>query len=307
MKYDHCAKCRDEVVWYAFFVNVAQVFFKGTLGALSGSAALIADAFHSSADLIANIVTMISLKISSKSADEHHAYGYGNIQYISSSIVGLILIVGAILLMVHSVKSIIMGNITAPARIALFGAAISISLNEIMFRYQSCVGKENNSPAIIANAWDNRSDAFSSAAVLVGIVFATFGYPIADPLAAVGVSLVVIKIGAGLNKDAIKGLMDSAPEVGDLKEIYNIVKDVPGVLGVSYLRGRTVGESLHVDIEIEVDGEYRVYEGDLVVDVVKEKIMNGVEHAEEIQVFLSPVIIKGKKKRGIFGFKNASA
>jgi cation diffusion facilitator family transporter len=308
MKYDHCAKCRDEVVWYAFFVNMAQVFFKGTLGLLSGSAALVADAFHSSADLIANVVTMISLRISSKSADEDHTYGHGNIQYISSSIVGLILIGGALFLLATSIKTIVSGNIEAPSRIALFGALISISLNEIMYRYQSCVGKECNSPAIIANAWDNRSDAFSSFAVLVGIIFATFGFPIADPLAAIGVSLVVIKIGVGLNKDAVDGLMDSAPEIDELKKIYGIAKGVHGILGISYLRGRTVGESLHVDIEVYVDSAIKVYESDLIVDVIKEKIIEGNEHVDNIQVFISPVVVKvEKKKRGLFEFRRASA
>jgi len=307
MKFDHCAKCRDEVVWYAFAVNMAQVFFKGTLGLLSGSAALVADAFHSSADLIANIVTMISLRVSSKSADKDHTYGHGNVQYISSSIVGLILIGGALLLLVHSIKSIILGNFEAPAKIALFGAIISISLNEIMYRYQSCVGKENNSPAIIANAWDNKSDAFSSFAVLVGILFATFGFPIADPLAAIGVSLAVIKIGVELNRDAVNGLMDSAPEIDELKEIYKITKGVRSVLGISYLRGRTVGESLHVEVEVYVDSSTKVYESDLIVDVIKEKILAGVEHADNIQVFISPVEVKVEEKKGLFGFKRASA
>lgn len=307
MKFDRCTECRDEVVWYAFAVNIAQVFFKGTLGILSGSAALVADAFHSSADLIANIVTMISLRISSKSADEDHTYGHGNIQYISSSIVGLILIGGALLLLVSSIKNIILGNFAAPARIALFGAIISISLNEIMYRYQSCVGKENNSPAIIANAWDNRSDAFSSFAVLVGILFATFGFPIADPLAAIGVSLVVIKIGVELNRDAVNGLMDSAPEIDELKEIYKIARGVRSVLGISYLRGRTVGESLHVEVEVYVDSIIKVYESDLIVDVIKEKILAGVEHADNVQVFISPVVMEVKEKKGLFGFRRASA
>ncbi|MEE8484005.1 MAG: cation transporter dimerization domain-containing protein, partial [Nitrospinota bacterium] len=111
-----------------------------------------------------------------------------------------------------------------------------------------------------------------------------------------------------LNKSAIKGLMDSAPEMDELKKIYDIVKKVPGVFGISYLRGRTVGEDLHVDIEVEVDSNHKVYEGDLIVDVVKEKILKEMEHAGEVQVFLSPVIIEGKKKkRGLFRFGRASA
>lgn len=296
MKYDYCEDCRNEVVWYAFFVNIAQAIFKGTLGVLSGSAALVADAFHSSADVIASSVTMVSLKISSKPADEEHPYGHGQVQYISSAIVGLILLGGALALLVGSVKNIIMGDITAPSRIALFGALISISLNELMYRYQSCVGKENNSPAILANAWDNRSDAFSSMAVMIGIAFATFGYPVADPLAAIGVSLVVIKIGVELNMVAINGLMDSSPKLEDLKEIYNIARAVPGVSGISYLRARSVGESLHVDIDIIVDNELKVYEGDLIVDLVKYKIKDKVDHSDEVHVYISPEALKEKKK-----------
>ncbi|HEB72581.1 MAG TPA: magnetosome biogenesis CDF transporter MamB [Nitrospirae bacterium] len=296
MKYDHCEKCRDEVVWYALLVNIGQAFFKGALGVISGSAALVADSFHSAADVIASSVTMISLKISSKPADKEHPYGHGQAQYISSAIVGMILLGGALALLVGSIKNIISGDVTAPGKIALFGALISVSLNELMYRYQSCVGKENNSPAILANAWDNRSDAFSSIAVMTGITFAILGYPIADPLAAIGVSLVVIKIGVELNMVAVNGLMDSSPELEDLKEIYNIARGVPGVAGISYLRARSVGESLHVDIELVVDGELKVYEGDLIVDLTKDKITDQVDNSDEVQVYLSPEPIKEKKR-----------
>ena len=87
MKFEHCKECRDEVVWWAFFVNIAQMTYKGLLGIMTGSAALIADAMHSGADVVASSVTMASLKISAKPADERHPYGYGNSQFISSSIV----------------------------------------------------------------------------------------------------------------------------------------------------------------------------------------------------------------------------
>ena len=91
MKYEHCRGCRNVVIVWAFWVNVAQTTFKGLLGIMSGSAALVADAIHSGADVIASSVTMASVKLSSRRADENYPYGYGNIQYISSSIVGMIL------------------------------------------------------------------------------------------------------------------------------------------------------------------------------------------------------------------------
>lgn len=290
MKFPHCNQCRNEVVWIAVAVNIFQMIFKGTLGVITGSAALVADAFHSSADVVASSVTLVSLKISNKPADAEHAYGHGKIQFISSAIVGLILMGGALLIMINAIKSIAIGDYDAPSRLALLGALISVSTNELMFHYQGCVAKELNSPAILANAWDNRSDALSSVGVTIGILFATFGYPVADPLAAVAMSLMVMKIGLELVTEAIGGLMDSLPDRDDLQTIYRVVKDTPGVLGIVYLRARTMGEELQVDVNVRVDSNLKVYEGDLIVDVLKEKIHKGLDGGNnQLQIYLTPL------------------
>ena len=290
MKFTHCRECRDDVVWYAVVVNVMQMCFKGAMGVMTGSSALVADAFHSSADVIASAVTVLSLRISKVPADADHAYGHGKIQFISSAVVGLILASGALALLVSSLVNVMQGSFEAPSRLAVLGAIISITCNEIMFRYQGCVGKELSSPAIMANAWDNRSDAISSTGVLIGLLFATFGYPIADPLASMALSLIVFRIGFELIVDAIKGLMDTMPDREELEDIYRIAKRSPGVLGIAYLRARIMGESLHVDINVQVDGKLKVYEGDLIVDVLKDKITQGLDGKNcEINVYLTPL------------------
>ncbi len=297
-KFEHCRDCRDEVVWWAFLVNIGQMTYKGLLGLMTGSAALVADAMHSGADVVASGVTMASLKLSNRPADEKHPYGYGNIQFISSSIVGLILIFGAIYLIYESVSAIIAGDISEPNPMALLGALVSALTNEIMYRYQSCVGTENKSPAIMANAWDNRSDALSSVGVLVGIGIAVMGFPIADNIAAVVVGFMVIRIGIELNQEAISGLMDSSLDIDDLKEIYDLAQEVDGVIGVVYLRGRHVGEEMHVELNLYVDKGLSVKEGDQIVRWVKEKIEYGVEHVHDIRVSLTPAqVVRGGKAR----------
>lgn len=170
MKSDECLKCRDIVPRYAFGVNLGLAIYKGMLGVISGSAALVADALHSLADVVCTVVTIISLKISAQPADDDHHYGHGKIQFVSSAIVGTVLFTGAVLLFFEAVLKVLEGNAEAPASIAVMGALVSITINELMYRYQSCVGKELNSPALKANAWDNRSDALSSVGVLFGII-----------------------------------------------------------------------------------------------------------------------------------------
>ncbi len=289
MKSEACKACRDEVIWWAFFVNIGQTTYKGLLGAFSGSAALVADSMHSGADVVASAVTMASVKLSARESNEEYPYGHGNIQFISSSIVGLILFFGALFLMYESVMKIMDGDIAAPSIVAVLGAGVSVITNELMYRYQSCVGKENNSPAIIANAWDNRSDALSSLAVLFGIVMAVIGFPIADNLAAIGVAFLVAKIGIELNVDAVAGLMDSSVEMDVLKDVYNIARETPRVEGVHYLRGRNVGEEVHLEVSICVDGALKVYESDYVAEAVKRKIMSSVDHARDVRVLVTPM------------------
>ena len=288
MKHEYCRICRKEVIWWAIVVNIGQTIYKGLLGFLTGSVALVADALHSAADVVASTVTMFSVKLSSQKPDEKYPYGYGNIQFISSSIVGLILILGAAYLMYESIMKIVAGNIEAPNGIAVVGAALSIVVNELMYRFQSCVGEENNSPAIIANAWDNRSDAISSVGVLIGILFAVLGFPIADVVAALIVAVVVAKIGVELNITAIDGLMDSSVEMDVLKTVYDIAIDAPKVAGVEFLRGRNVGEDMHLDLRVLVKGKMKVSESDQIIKTIKDRILAEVEHVKDIQVAVSP-------------------
>jgi cation diffusion facilitator family transporter len=288
MKSEHCRICRDEVIVWAVVVNIAQTTFKGVLGLMTGSAALIADSIHSGADVVASFVTMFSVKVSQRGSNEDYPFGYGNVQFISSSVVGLILIFGALYLMYESVMKIVTGTYAEPNILAVLGAVISIATNELMYRYQGCVGKENNSPAIIANAWDNRSDALSSVGVLIGISIAVMGFPIADVLAAFVVAILVARIGIELNVDAIDGLMDSSVDMDVLSEVYAIAKNTEHVVAVQHLRGRNVGEEIFLDICICVDGDLRVFESDLVADAVREKLLSDVEHVKDIQILVVP-------------------
>lgn len=305
MKYEYCEDCRHEVVWIATGINVWLTFFKGSLAFLSGSAALRADTLHSAADVVANVITMASLKISSKPKDPCHPYGHGKIQYFASSIIGVLLIIGGLEIMVKALESIIKWDIESPTVIAAVGAIISIAVNELIYRYQHCVGKELNSPSIMANAWDNRSDAFSSVAVLIGIIGALMGYPVCDALAAIGVAILVIKIGVELNWTAIKGLMDASPDLDELKKIYQAALRIPEVRDVTNLRARSGGENMIVDLECAIDAGLTVSEGDKIKEVIRKMVAEEVENLneEDLHVCLAPYIqpvVQEKKKLSSF-------
>lgn len=288
MKFESCKKCQHNTMWFVFWGNSFLTVYKGVLGIITGSAALVADAVHSLADVLSTIVTMLSIKFSNQPADDEHTYGHGKIQYVSSSLTGLLLLAGAIMIFKEAFNAIVTGEFPPPSPLAMFGAVLSIFVNEGMYRNQVCLATQINSPAVQANAWDNRSDAIASSAVLFGITMAVFGYPIADPLAALGVSLIIAKIAYELNVEAIKGLLDTSADADELKLIYQITRKTPGVLGISYLRARVMGESLHVEVNVQVDQKLLVYEGDIVVEFLRDRIMKNIGRESEVHVFLSP-------------------
>ncbi|MBF0123867.1 MAG: magnetosome biogenesis CDF transporter MamB [Magnetococcales bacterium] len=277
MKYPHCPECRDVVTWYSIWFNVFLVTFKGLMAILTNSAALVAESLHSMADLLASFVTLASMRISRLPVNERHAYGYGKIQHISSGIVGLILAGGSVYLLIDAALSIWRGTYEAPNTTALLAAVVSVIGNELMFRYQMCVATENNSPAITANAWDNRSDAFSSVGVTIGIFFATvLDFPVADPISAIVISVLVIKIGMDLIIEAVDNLMDATPQVAELETVYQIIRGFPLVLGINYIRARSLGENLYVEVDIRIDGQLKVFESDMLLLTLKEKIKQGM-------------------------------
>jgi len=296
MSSEVCRTCGDRVVWWGMAANTSMMIFKAVLGVMAGSAALVADSMHSGADVVADWVTLLSVWVSKREPDEDYPYGLGNIQFISSAVVGLILFVGAAAWIYESLDTILEGTPEAPSPLAAIGALVSIITNEIMYRYEICAGRKNNSPALIAVAWDNRSDAISSVGVLVGIIVAIAGFPIADSLAAIFVALMVAKIGIDLNISAIKGLMDSSVETETLEAVYRLAMETPRVQGIRFLRGRNIGEDIHLDINVYLEGSCKVFESDFIAQAIRDKIFASIKHVKDVRVGVAPMPASASSK-----------
>ncbi|CAH2598666.1 Magnetosome protein MamB [Rhodovastum atsumiense] len=292
MTSNQCRACGDRVVWWGMSANATLMVFKGVLGLVSGSAALVADAMHSAADVVADWVTLASVWVSKRQPGENYPYGLGNIQFISSAVVGLILFVGSVAWIYESFGKIVSGTQEAPSLLAVVGALVSIVTNEIMYRYEACAGRKNNSPALIAVAWDNRSDAISSVGVLIGIVVAILGFPIADAVAAIFVALMVAKIGLDLNVSAVRGLMDSSLDPQTLRTVHRLTAATPHVQGIRFIRGRNIGQDIHLEINVYLDAECRVFESDFICSAIRDKVFATVEHVREVRVGVTPAPVR---------------
>jgi cation diffusion facilitator family transporter len=293
----HKYKKGEMITFYCIVGNLLLSILKALAGFLGGSKAMIADAFHSASDTVATIVVYFSLKISRKPADSAHPYGHGKVEPIASAFVGITLLIAAGLIMRDIFITIIENDIKAPSLIALVAATGSIVIKEIMFRVTIKTGKAINSEAMIANAWDHRSDAYSSVGVFFGILGSILGARFGiiwlkylDPLAGAVVAVLIIKIAMAIIIKALSSLMDTSISDATIKEITALALQIFGVKGISWVRGRTVGSDIQVDIAIQVDSSLNVKEGHDIASLLKTTLKSNIPHVEDVLVHINPYI-----------------
>ena len=193
------------------------------------------------------------VKVSAKPKDEGHDYGHGKYETLATTIIGLILLLvgtGIFWNGLNRILAVTRGEeIGSPDRIALIAAIVSIVLKEILYRYTLSVGKKVNSQAVVANAWHHRSDAFSSIGTALGIGGAIFlgkEWHVLDPVAAVVVSIFIIKVSIQLMTPALNDLLErSLPEEVE-KEILTVISEDVQIKDPHNLRTRRIGNDFAI-------------------------------------------------------------
>ncbi len=290
MKHKACKKCAAAVGTVSVVASILLILFKGYLGVVGGSKGLIADAIHSCADLLAAIVMIIGHKVSGQETDERYPYGYGKFEHIVAIIIYLFLFVIAIYILFDGFHAIMAKRHVVPCAIALWGALISIAINELVFRMSACAGTQINSPSMLALAWESRSDVYSSIAVVIGILGSWLGFHFMDPLAAIIVGVIILKICLEMSKDAIVHLMDKVPEEIDPEKVRRkiLAKSKAIVLGVKNIWAREIGVGLEFHIEIEVPDCLTVAEGEEVKESTRQLVKGLFEREATVKVLLIP-------------------
>ena len=223
------------------------------------SQALIADAVHSLSDFATDIAVLIGLRFTAKPVDKDHAYGHGKYETIVAAIIGLALayvgfrIAGtAIQRIFHAMHG---DPLPLPSACAFWAAVLSIVVKEWLYRATMKVARATGSSSLVANAWHHRSDALSSIATAAGVGAAVFlgdDWLILDPIAALFVSLFLLKVAWRIIREQIGDLTDQslAPEV--CEEILAMARAIPGISEPHNLRTRMVGRIPVIDMHIRL-------------------------------------------------------
>lgn len=190
--------------------NVVLSVLKLICGFVGTSSAMIADGIHSLSDVFTTIGVIIGLKLSSKKADKGHPYGHERIESITSLFLSVMLFIVAIGIGYSGVRNIVTENYKTPGILAALAAIISIVSKEAMYFYTIIYAKRINSTSLKADAWHHRSDSLSSIGALIGIIGARVGYPVLDPLVAIIICIIIIKVAYDICRQSIDQLIDAS-------------------------------------------------------------------------------------------------
>lgn len=280
-----CYWCARHVGGINLWANLGLLIVKLLGGIFGRSQALIADAVHSFSDVIIAILLIVGLRVSSAPPDVDHHWGHGNIEFIVSAIIGTLLVCTAITITIVSLLSIIQGDIYNPGILAVWAAAISVVANEIMFRHSLCAGEQMDSPAMIANAWENRADVYSSLAVLAGVFGARMGVVILDPIAAIIVGIVIAKNGLKTLVSGVKGITDSSfDNKAMLSQIRELVLKEDGIVNVGKLRARKTGQKVWIDLEVIFEPEMKVAEVKKIISSARKNVIGKFERIGDVVI-----------------------
>ena len=279
-----CHWCAKHVGALNLFGNILLLVIKLLGGIVGRSQALIADAVHSLSDVIVSLMLLVCLKVSSVPPDDDHHWGHGNVEYIASTIIGVLLICAAIMITMSALFTIISGNMDDPSILAVWAAFISVITNKILYRQGICVGEQMGSPVMIANAREKRSDAYSSVAALIGVFGARMGFEILDPIAAIVVGFMIARFGLDTLLEGVKGISDRSFDKKILASVKRLVLKEECIKDIGRLRARQVGQKNWIDLEAQFDPEMKVSEVKSIIDGLRKNIMGRFDGIADVVI-----------------------
>ena len=277
-------------------VNLTLVACKLLAGMAGHSAAMIADGIHSLSDLATDIVVLVFVRISGKPEDKKHDFGHGKYETLGTLLIGAALFLVGMGILWEGCGSIyryLSGEpLDSPGYIALWAALVSIVSKELVFHYTRRAGVKYHSPSVIANAWHHRSDALSSIGTALGIGGAILlgeSWRVLDPLAAVVVSLFILKVAVQLLTPSLNELLEcSLPEEVE-QQIIERAQEVNGVSHPHKLRTRQIGNRYAIDLHVRMDGRLSLFEAHDKATQVERKLRESFGNGTFINIHIEPV------------------
>ena len=268
--------------------NIALAGVKLSVGLLAGSAALVADGFHSFSDVLSDIGILLALKAANRPPDKNHPYGHHSFETLGAIIVAAFMLLTAALIGWDAIVAVRNGEWPDPAWPALATSIIAVLAKEVMARYTLDVGRLHNSPALLANGAMHRSDAISSLAAAAGIGGAMLGWRFLDSLGAVVIAVFIARMGWSLLWENVMALMDTMPDAALITDIRTAATSVECVQEVRSLQVRQRGSWYLADLRISVHPDHTLATAHDIAHAAEDAVRHAVPTVSRVFVHVEP-------------------
>ena len=284
--------------------NATLVTLKVIVGLAIGSVSVVSEAIHSGVDLLAAVIALFAVRASGRPADQDHNFGHGKVENLSGTVEAVLIFGAAGWIVYEASKRLIH---PAPLESAGWGVGVmlvSAAANTFVARMLFKVGKETDSMALRADAWHLATDVYTSAGVMVGLGLIWLGQiflPGADlkwidPVAAIGVALLIVKAAYDLTVQSARDLFDVSLPAQEENLIREHIKSfTPTVRGYHRLRTRKSGAERFVEFHMLVDAAMSVGESHRITDIIENAIK---EHypGTSVTIHIEPCVAAPEKE-----------
>ena len=274
---------------------VGLTTFKIIVGLLTGSLGILAEAAHSALDLVAAVVTLFAVRVSSKDPDREHEYGHGKIENLSALFETLLLLGTCVWIVYEAVSRLTGKAVEVDINVwAFLVMATSIVIDFSRSRMLYAAAHKHKSQALEADALHFSTDIWSSSVVISGLILVKLSQIVpglswlrqADSIAALGVSAIVAYVSIELGIRTVQWLLDTAPKDMD-KKIKAIVETIDGVTDCHKVRVRMSGPSLFADVHIRLDPRMTVKTAHQKTVLIQDKVKGEIP-GMDITVHVEP-------------------
>ncbi len=276
------------VLWITLGLNLIATVAKLVVGYWTGSLSLLADGFDSVFDAASNVIGLVGIYLAARPADEDHPYGHRKAETMTALIISSLLFLTTWELIKSAVERLRDPSlIQAEVNVWSFGALIvSIVVHMTVVWYELKAGRRLQSDVLVADAMHTRADIFVSLSVMGGLIAVRLGYPVADPLLALGISLVIAKIGIDIIRESSPTLMDQVVMSAD--QVEQIVQSVPGVISCHKVRSRGHEGAVYADLHLRVDPGMSTEQSHAIAHEVQRRLRERRPDVQDVVIHVEP-------------------
>lgn len=269
--------------------NILLMIIKGIVALLTGSQAMIADAFNSAGDIFSSLMTYIGNKISSKPRDDDHNLGHGKAEYIYSMLISISMILMALFILKDSFMSLINGKTYDFSIWLIVVCVITIIIKFCLYMYTNKVYKKYNNLLVKANSRDHFNDMIITSVNLVSCILSIYGVYFLDGVVGIIISLWIIYTSIKLYIESYNVLMDKSISVDTKNEVYEIIDRHKEIKKVIHFNSTPVGYKYQISFTIYVDGNMSTFDSHDIANKLEKEIVKEIDEIYLVIIHVNPI------------------